>query len=233
MDKKVHICIFLVCFAAFLADAYAIPGRVIYTPPRSGGIFYSNGSQYVPQTKGLTQTQSKPKSSLSVGEWLALMPDEVAQDMLNMRAKKPGQSLCSQDGYSICKADYLTYFALKKTFNDQTVYDTHKPLEYQNFASNMICFADTSIGQTRSQFQLDTSVWWTNDRGPNITVRMHPRTAYNFSIYHQDNRFCFDFQTNETVDCGSALCYSDIWNTSIQCGDVACRGSGNKTVACE
>jgi hypothetical protein len=163
------------------------------------------------------------------------IPLQLQQDLITLRQNNPGAS-CQQSGWRIGKMDVLHLLGLAKTYNGQPIQDYYAPTNYSNnWANNSICFPDTSSDGSRTQFKLDTSRWWTNDKGSNVTLKWHStRVPYNFSIYHQTDRFCWDFAQNITIDCADSLCWSDIWNFTVNCGTSACRGNGeNATKPCE
>jgi hypothetical protein len=128
---------------------------------------------------------------------------KMNESLLNMRWKNPGGSV-AQGAYSKGKYDCLTILGLVKGYNGGPIGTGDTLAASTNWAANnTICFVDVSSDQSRSAFILNTSLWWSNSRGSQATIRLHKHPTYNFSIWHPDDTevTCWDTLTNTTVDC--------------------------------
>lgn len=132
----------------------------------------------------------------------SMLLDKEILNKINEMHSKNGASIY-QKGYNDAISDIRTLLGMKPTFNGQTIYNTYKPLQLKNnfLGNNSICFTDTSWKQTRTEFKLNTSMWWTTDKGSMITIKYHSKQPYNFSIYHQPYDLCYDFILNKTIGC--------------------------------
>jgi hypothetical protein len=140
--------------------------------------------------------------------WVTQMPNEVSHELLNMRADKVPESACVQYGYGICKADYLTYFGLKTTYNGRTIYDTHfysnVGQSYTNISSDMYCFpkqngSDFGYSRTKTGFYINGSQWKLNNTYENTTTWNMTTVLQTTSTNHSNYTTWHEFNISTTV----------------------------------
>lgn len=168
MENKVVKAILVLILMGVYATAYAIPGRVIYTPKPSG-IFYGNGTEYVAQPKGYN-IEVKPRY-----QPITLTAGDV-EKIMNLRPGPNGNGAISL-GYRTAVIDVLKIMGIRRDMTLPTALSSGYYNTAQSNISDMVCFQK----QTPEVYNLPKSLGYgfILDSSWNLTHTYQNYTAWN------------------------------------------------------